>query len=306
MINEFMAHKYDLIITFDFYLVPLLRGYTKKIIHWNDANLYNIYNFYPGYSNFPVTALQAAHHTQKTALEMSDIVIYSSDWAINTAINYYGIDKKKFRRILFASNLKSSLNEKEFEENFQKRSRGTVKFLFLAADWNRKGGDDAVALINELNSRDISSLLYVVGTSIPLHYQSNKAIVPFGFISKNISGGEQKIIGLLNECTFLLLPSRIDITPVAFSEANAFGLPIITTDIGGITSVVKDNINGCSLPVPSFVNNATEFVANHLPDSSAYRDLCYSSLTFYKENMAWDKIREEILSILDDLSLSKD
>ena len=33
-------------------------------------------------------------------------------------------------------------------------------------------------------------------------------------------------------------------TPIVFSEANSFGLPVLTTDTGGISSIIRDDVNG--------------------------------------------------------------
>lgn len=48
----------------------------------------------------------------------------------------------------------------------------------------------------------------------------------------------------LNECDIFILPSYIEGLPVSILEALAYSKPIIATNVGGITSIVKSGING--------------------------------------------------------------
>ncbi|MGY2134555.1 glycosyltransferase family 4 protein [Hymenobacter sp. HD11105] len=302
VISLFLKNDYELIITFDFYLVPLLKTNKNKVIHWNDANFSIIHNFYPGYSNFSNYSLKSAHSIQKKALDLSDIVIYSSDWALESAVTFYKTDRSKLRKILFASNFKYFIAKSDVESFIKDRDIDTIKLLFLAADWSRKGGDDAVAVVNSLNIKGVKAQLYVVGTNIPAQHKNNKDVIAFGFVDKSSSYGEAQLITLFKKCAFLLLPSRIDLTPVAFSEASSFALPSITTDIGGIPSVIKQYVNGHYFPVASFIENATNFIINNHPNTEHYTKLCYSSFAYYESDMSWEQVKQKFLSILEDLS----
>ena len=49
---------------------------------------------------------------------------------------------------------------------------------------------------------------------------------------------------LLDECDIFILPSRYEGLPVSILEAMAYRKPIIATDVGGISSIVKPGYNG--------------------------------------------------------------
>ncbi len=57
-------------------------------------------------------------------------------------------------------------------------------------------------------------------------------------------GWRKDIPALLSVVDILLLTSRWEGMPVVFFEALASGVPIIATDVGGASEVVKDGING--------------------------------------------------------------
>jgi glycosyltransferase involved in cell wall biosynthesis len=301
IVESIIFRRYDLVITFEFYMVPLLKRKANTVIYWNDATFANLNGFYPGYSNFSNYSLAAASKIQKIALDLSDIIIYSSDWAVQSAISDYNIDRQKVHKILFASNLKSSLQESNLTQFLDQRDKKVVKLLFLAVDWERKGGDDAIAVLNNLNDMGIEAILYIVGTNIPTRHKENKHIRALGFIDKKSSDGEPKLLALFKECSYLILPSRSDLTPVVFSEASSFALPVITTNVGGITSVIKNGVNGFHFPVHAFVRESTEYIAATLPQSAQYDKLCRSTYAYYQNNLSWNQVKNQFSKILNEI-----
>ncbi len=55
--------------------------------------------------------------------------------------------------------------------------------------------------------------------------------------------GEEKV-KLLTESDVFLLPSYYEGLPISILEAMSYNMPIIATDVGGIPTIVKGNING--------------------------------------------------------------
>lgn len=295
--------KFDLIITFEFYLVPILKTDDNHVIYWNDATFNNLLNFYAGYTNLSLFCINSGHSIQKQAFERADSIIFSSDWAINSATQDYGINKNKLTKILFASNFSYIPTEAEIHNIIEKRKGEVIKLLFLAVDWERKGGDKAVEVVENLNQLGYKCNLFVVGTSIPTKFRENANLISVGFINKKSIAGESKIIDLIKESTFLILPTMADCTPVAFSEANSLALPIVTTKIGGIPSVILNNQNGCYFDESVFTTKATDFIIQNLPSSDNYTKLCHNSYTRYTQEMSWKQVENKLSLIFDKISL---
>ncbi|WP_207423412.1 glycosyltransferase family 4 protein [Desertivirga brevis] len=298
--KELLSEHYDLIITFEFFLIPILKKADNKVVYWNDATFKNLVNFYPYVTNVSKYSLNHGNEVQRQAFRLSDAIVFTSDWAINSAIKDYDTDPRKLNKIYFASNLSRAGADTEVKEAVEARTGEVIKLLFLALNWERKGGDDAVELVDKLNAAGIRTLLYLVGDEVPERFRHNRNIVTFGFINKNQSGGEEKLIGLLKECSYLLLPTKADCTPVAFSEANSFGLPIISTNVGGIPSVVTSR-NGFTSR-GDFTEDAFKFIIQNLPGTRTYTELCYSSYKFYKDELSWGQVYTKFRQVLKDLS----
>ena len=302
--NDLIDANFDLIITYEFFLIPILKSPKNRVIFWSDATFENLVDFYPYVSNLSSFSLTQGHSIQKKALAYSDAIILSSQWAINTAIDYYSAERHKISKIFFACNLKTLPDPQEINEIVSHRTSTIIKLLFIGVDWQRKGGDDAVAVVENLNSRGFQTVMFVVGTEIPAHHRSNENLIPFGFVDKNSTEGETQLTTLLKESSFLIIPSRADCTPVAFCEANSYGLPVITTDVGGIRSVVVTNINGQASEIPNFVQEATDFIIKFPLGSKQYKELCYSSYKYYESAYTWLEVERRFRKVLKSFSSS--
>src|SRR5205085_11401359 len=104
-----------------------------------------------------------------------------------------------------------------------------------------------------------------------------KFIVDHGFISKTDLKQEMRLCKLIASSDFLILPSQADCTPVVFSEANAFGLPCIASNVGGHTSIIKDGLNGRTWASHDFVDHSVNYISKLVESENCYNNLCYSS-----------------------------
>ena len=54
----------------------------------------------------------------------------------------------------------------------------------------------------------------------------------------------QQKLALANKCDFYICTNNVDNAPVSLVEMMSFGVPIISTNVGGIPHFIKDNYNG--------------------------------------------------------------
>jgi glycosyltransferase involved in cell wall biosynthesis len=87
------------------------------------------------------------------------------------------------------------------------------------------------------------------------------------------------MLGLLNQdqveaelarCTTLVLPSGQETSPMVIAEAMAAGVPVVATDVGGVTSLLADGVTGLVVPPaePKLLAEAIEHLVNQ-PDLRA-------------------------------------
>jgi len=87
---------------------------------------------------------------------------------------------------------------------------------------------------------------------------SQKALTKNVLLPGFVSGAEK--LKLLQSAGMFILPSYKEGVPIAILEAMAAGLPIITTSVGGIPDIVKENENGIFVK-PGDVNDlATKII----------------------------------------------
>jgi glycosyltransferase involved in cell wall biosynthesis len=121
-----------------------------------------------------------------------------------------------------------------------------IKFLFLGRIGCRKGIFDLLEVIKDNKAALRNKFLLHAGGD----GETDKLIE---FVEKNglknlvkfegwVSGEKKKV--LLTACDVYILPSYNEGLPIAILEAMSYGLPIISTDIGGISEAVLDNENG--------------------------------------------------------------
>jgi glycosyltransferase involved in cell wall biosynthesis len=299
--SKLIEEEFDLIITFQFSLVPLLKNKHNKIIWWSDATFQNLLDNYSYVTNICSYCIKGGHDFQKQALNNSIVTILSSDWAIDTATGYYNTGRSKISKIPLASNLSIFPTIKEIETILRNKVKNCIKLLFIGLDWERKGGDDAVKVFNNLNQLGFKTQLLVVGSNIPKRHVNNPDLIPIGLIDKSTKNGESYLTSLIKESTFLILPSRAECFGVVFCEANSFALPVITTDVGGISSAVQNGKNGGSFPVDQFVEKATSFIINNLPSTDKYLKLCNDSFTHYNDNMSWKQVEQGFINAVENI-----
>jgi glycosyltransferase involved in cell wall biosynthesis len=122
-----------------------------------------------------------------------------------------------------------------------------LQFLFLGVDWERKGGNDALNFIKELNILGIPSKLLVVGCKPIVAIDDLIYIEEIGYLNKNITTENTFLENIFISCHALLLPSLAECFGCVYCEANAYGLPILGRNTGGIPEIIKEGYNGFML-----------------------------------------------------------
>jgi glycosyltransferase involved in cell wall biosynthesis len=171
--------------------------------------------------------------------------------------------------------------------------------LFLGVDWHRKGGDIAVELAQALNSQGLSTELTIVGCSPQI--RASEFVSVKGFVSKNTREGQSILESLLAESHFLVLPSRAECLGVVIPEANSFGVPVVTSNVGGIPTVVRTGVNGAMFPLENFVQQACNFIRKSMENCTIYGQLAVSSFGQYENRLNWKVAGKKVKELLEEI-----
>jgi len=273
----------------------------QPVVFWTDATFAGMIGFYPGFSNLCQETIEDGNKMEKLALEKCKLAIYSSDWAAKTAIENYQVAQSKVKVVPFGANIECDRSLDDIKAIVDSRPSSQCNLLFLGVDWFRKGGDIALEVARELNQQGLNTKLTVVGCQ-PI---TNKPLPTFvkslGFISKDSKEGRKKIDQIISDSHFLVLPSQAECYGIVFCEANSFGVPCITTDVGGITTVIKDNLNGKTFSKDAKIADYCAYISNLFTDYSQYKSLALSSFKEYQLRLNWSVAGKAVKKLLMEL-----
>ena len=105
----------------------------------------------------------------------------------------------------------------------------------------------------------------------------------------------------MRESHFLILPSKADCSPHVLAEANSFGLPCLTTNVGGIPGIIRDGVNGKLFALEASARDYCDFVVNQLADPQRYRRLMLASFQEFQTRLNWRVACEQVSALLEGL-----
>lgn len=241
-------------------------------------------NYYSLYSNLLQWSAREANRVETLAYKNAKALLFSSEWAAQSAIDDYAVDKEKVHAIFFGANL-DHIPTKEVALAKKKSER--CRLLFMGIGWERKGGAIAFETLLKLEELGVPAELVICGTTPPKEFAHDRmTVIPF--MDKNDESESKRIEQIYAMSDFLLLPTRADCAPNVYKEANAFGVPVITTDTGGVSSVVRDGENGYALPYSARGSEYAKLIAEIYQEDQRYARLVKSSREAYDKRLNWD------------------
>jgi glycosyltransferase involved in cell wall biosynthesis len=85
---------------------------------------------------------------------------------------------------------------------------------------------------------------------------------------------------------------------MVFAEANAFGVPCITRRVGGIPSIIRDDVNGRMFNPDSPARQYAQYVAGVFADRARYRELAHTSRVEYTSRLNWGIAAAQVRDVL--------
>ncbi len=272
----------------------------QPIIFWTDALPTSLLHFYPGSRRLTDASIQQMHAITEETLHRTRLAIFSSDWAARYALERYGVQPEKIKVVPFGANIDRQHSLADIKQIIKNRDKRVIKLLFLGKDWFRKGGDIVLNVAKALASTGQAVELAIVGCKPPL--DDLPAFVKcYGFISKQTAEGRAQIEKLLRDSHFLFMPSRAEAYGIVFCEANAFGLPCLTSFVGGIATVIKNNINGMTFSLESSVTTYCDYITHLMQHPTDYENLALSSFHEYETRLNWGVATGTVKKLIEDI-----
>lgn len=281
--------------------LPIVYAEIKRpIVIWTDATFDSLVDFYPKVSNLCRETLRDGEKAEFRGLSSARYNVFSSEWAAKSAIVHYKQPASNVSVIPFGANVEESRTRLEVESFIRSKQSGPIKLFFAGVDWVRKGGDVALKISDRLDSLGISHELHIVGCSPP-HPVAKKNVILHGFLSKRVAAELLVLGGLFRSSHFFILPTQADCVPVVCAEAMSYGLPCLTTDVGGMRTLVVDGVTGYAFPIGADVQGYVDRITSLFNDPESYGKLCISAFEAFRENFNWSVAGRRMANLLESI-----
>jgi glycosyltransferase involved in cell wall biosynthesis len=262
-----------------------------------DATFANVVDAYADwYGNCAPEYLGAGHDQERRALAGCAAAIYPTEWAARSAIADYHADPGKVHVIPFGANVEAPPADLVAATIDRKRS-DPFRLLFIGRDWLRKGGDIVLAAADIARRRGVPVRLDLVGLdAVPAPLPDYA--VNHGLLLKSDRGMRDRLEDLLLQAHLVFVPSRAENYGIAFCEAAAYGVPSLSSDAGGIPTIVRDGVSGYNLPCGSAPEAYARVIEASHADRDRYRDLARASRRFYETTLNWEAFGERLMQVL--------
>ena len=166
----------------------------QPTVFWESGTFAGLVDFYPYYrrSTMCDQTFRDGIANERAALERCRLAIYQSEWAAQSAIETYQIDPQKIKIVAPGGNFESNFTIDDIEAVIKARSSDCCKLLFLGVDWERKGGDMALKVAQQLNAAGLPTELSLVGCAPETKEPLPSFVRSLGFINKRSPEGRKR------------------------------------------------------------------------------------------------------------------
>ncbi|AFY40740.1 glycosyltransferase family 4 protein [Nostoc sp. PCC 7107] len=260
----------------------------QPIVIWTDATLSSLINFYRHMDNLCQENIRNIHLMEAEALNRCKLIIYTSDWAAKQAMKTYNIAANKIKVVPYGANLVCNRTLEDIHNIIKSKPQRPCKLLFMGVDWIRKGGNLAFEITKQLNDMGLNTELTIVGCKPKINEPLPQFVKYIEFIDKSKKTGLEKINQLFAEAHFLILPTIADCTPHVVAEANSFGVPAISTNVGGLATLIHDDLNGKIFPLDGSISAYCNYIITMMSNHDDYDQLAFSSFNEYQNRLNWN------------------
>lgn len=244
--------------------------FAQPVIQVTDATFHAMQEYYPLFSNLhPLSIWQGSQMSRRSQAKTSAFSV-ASKWA-KDALEKSGASPEACRVIPFGPSMQPPLP-------LQRELASELRVLVVASDWQRKGGDLAVAAVAKVRQRHPDISLTVVGNAPRLP----NWVTNLGRVSRNA------MPSLYAEHDVLLELAVANAGGVTLTDAQAFGLPVVATNTGGVSSIVSNGVSGILLEAETDLLLEASTALEALREDRFYQDLAAGANERHRRLLNWD------------------
>ena len=222
----------------------------------------------------------------KYILNKSDLLIVLSEEWKEKIINY-GIETKV--EVLFNGVYLPKIN-------LYKSKNKNITFLGRLTE--EKGFFDLLKIAKVLNKDNNMKIDFNIGGSGDTEY-INHLVTDYGIEENiNLNGWVNSVEKdeILQNTGIFILPSYFEAMPMSILEAMSYGIPIITTNVGGIPAIIEQGINGY-MREPGDIDSMVNDIKQILYNDEFRCELSKNSYYKIKQHFSMEKQNKELIKL---------
>jgi glycosyltransferase involved in cell wall biosynthesis len=239
---------------------------------------------------------------EKKLMSRSDALIAVSKYTFSELTELYGIDEKKIYVIyngVDINKFKPRVNKAELKREFSLEEKQKI-VLFVGRLYHRKGLE---ILLNSIPPilQEFSDVKFAIsGTGFKEKEESLRTLAKKLKIEEQVKFlgyvPDEKLPFLYSASDIFVLPAIYENFPFAILEAQATGLPVISTKVGGIPEFLTDNENGFLID-PGDPTQLTQKVLTLLQDQQLAKEMGMRGRKLIKDKLSWRLITSQVVGL---------
>jgi glycosyltransferase involved in cell wall biosynthesis len=290
VMSQLKGKEYDIFFSLGTMPIAYLE-LSKPVVVSIDATFASMIGYY--WKNLSKETIRDGHRMEALALQKTTKVLYSSEWAKRSAVHDYHKNSEDIHVIPFGANIRSVPEPHALKKHLSH----PLNILFVGFDWERKGGVVACGVIEKLREKNVSAILHVVGCNPSGITDPNIRI--YGPLDRSQQDQLQQLVELYSTADFFLFPSKAECYGFVACEANAYGIPVLAHNTGGVSTIVEHGKNGF-LSKNNSAEDYVQFILSSL-DEKKYSFLRFKSRSTYETRLNWDTWGRNVSKIIADL-----
>lgn len=216
---------------------------------------------------------------------------------------YKLVAPSNFLKIVFEAygynNISFIPNSIEIEHyNFKNRPITAIKLLWVRSFASLYNPELAILVLEALRKKKYNAELTMVGPDVDGSLNRLQALVKSKGLTVNFTGKLTKQDWLTRSETsnIFINTTNFDNTPVSVIEAMALGLPVVSTNVGGLPFLITDNVTGL-LVLPEDVDAMVAAIIKLVADEHLRNNMVVNARSKV-ENFDWNAVKSKWNALL--------
>jgi glycosyltransferase involved in cell wall biosynthesis len=269
-------------------IAPYLRIFPDRpYFCYTDCSCRTVFEWYGKGRNYIKGELRRIEDLERDWLAGCTGIYVSSEWAKRDMLSRYSLDPSRIVCVYGGANIEY-LSEPKRESGCGRR------LLFVAADFISKRGDVLVAGIDRIIKTHPDIQLNILGAEVPTGIMRDY-IRCHGWIDKTTDAGRKRFDELMESVDLCVSCSLADCTAFSICEVCAYGLPSVVMDVGGMSELVVNGVNGWVLPRDSSAEQIGDHISSLFASPEKLKACGRNARIGYETKWNWDLVAKKII-----------